>query len=90
MTMDRRNFLRASGLTAAALTTAPYLSAKAYESDLLPQDSPALNPGEPYKDYVPVTTPNGRMLPYRIVDGVKVFHLIAQEVLHERRELPLR
>lgn len=27
--------------------------------------------------------PNGKKLPWKIIDGVKVFHLIAEEVLHE-------
>src|SRR5260370_17761886 len=40
-------------------------------------------PGEPGKDYTPVITPNGSTLPYRVVGGVKVFHLIAEEVDHE-------
>ena len=40
-------------------------------------------PGEPGKDYTPVIVPNGWTLPYRIVDGVKVFHLVAEEVYHE-------
>ncbi len=40
-------------------------------------------PGEPGKDYTPVVTPNGRTLPFRIIDGVKVFHLVAEEVRHE-------
>jgi len=30
-----------------------------------------------------VTTLNGRSLPYRMVDGVKEFHLVAEEVEHE-------
>lgn len=33
--------------------------------------------------YVPVITPNGRSLPWRMRDGVKEFHLIAEEVEHE-------
>jgi manganese oxidase len=33
--------------------------------------------------YVPVITPNGRTLPFRMRDGVKEFHLIAEEVEHE-------
>jgi FtsP/CotA-like multicopper oxidase with cupredoxin domain len=37
-------------------------------------------PGEPGKDYTPVVTPNGSTLPWKVVDGVKVYHLIAQEV----------
>src|SRR5215831_19515331 len=43
----------------------------------------AVPPGEPEKDYKPVITPNGTTLPFKIVDGVKVFHLIAEEVTHE-------
>jgi FtsP/CotA-like multicopper oxidase with cupredoxin domain len=40
-------------------------------------------PGEPVRDYTPVVVPNGWTLPYRLVDGVKVFHLVAEEVDHE-------
>jgi FtsP/CotA-like multicopper oxidase with cupredoxin domain len=40
-------------------------------------------PGEPGKNYTPVITPNGSTLPYKVVEGVKVFHLIAEEVDHE-------
>jgi FtsP/CotA-like multicopper oxidase with cupredoxin domain len=40
-------------------------------------------PGEPGADYTPVVVPNGWTLPYRVVDGVKVFHLVAEEVEHE-------
>ncbi len=41
---------------------------------------PALEPGLPGKDYRPVITLNGSTLPFRIVDGVKIFHLTAEEV----------
>jgi len=44
---------------------------------------PAPPPGEPGRDYTPVITPNGATLPSKVVDGVKVFHLIAEEVDHE-------
>ncbi len=40
-------------------------------------------PGEPGKDYRPVVTPNSATLPFKVVDGVKVFHLVAEEVDHE-------
>lgn len=33
--------------------------------------------------YRPVITPNGRTLAYRLNDGVKEFHLIAEEIEHE-------
>jgi FtsP/CotA-like multicopper oxidase with cupredoxin domain len=39
--------------------------------------------GEPERDYMPVITPNGATLPFKVVDGVKVYHLIAEEVEHE-------
>lgn len=41
------------------------------------------HPGEPDRDYNPVVTPNGWTLPFRVVDGIKVFHLVAEEVEHE-------
>jgi FtsP/CotA-like multicopper oxidase with cupredoxin domain len=40
-------------------------------------------PGEPGRDYTPVVTPNGWTLPFKVADGVKVFHLVAEEVQHE-------
>jgi hypothetical protein len=43
----------------------------------------AVTPGKPGRDYNPVITPNGSTLPFRVVDGVKIFHLIAEEVTHE-------
>ena len=42
-----------------------------------------LPPGAPEKHYTPVMTPNGWTLPYKVVDGVKVFHLIAEPVRNE-------
>ncbi len=43
----------------------------------------SLAPGVAGRDYRPVTVPDGATLPFRIVDGVKVFHLIAEEFSHE-------
>lgn len=37
----------------------------------------------PSGDYVPVHTLNGVTLPFHLIDGVKVMHLIAEEVEHE-------
>ena len=48
-----------------------------------PEPQRPLPPGEPGRDYTPVVTPNSWTLPYTIVDGVKVFHLVAEEVEHE-------
>ena len=46
-------------------------------------DPAAGPPGLPGRDYQPTFTPNGVTLPWKIVDGVKVYHLIAEEVDHE-------
>ncbi len=48
-----------------------------------PAGAAAQPPGQPGKDYQPVITPNGAALPWKVVEGVKVFHLVAEEVTHE-------
>ncbi|MGC4089076.1 MAG: copper oxidase [Polyangiaceae bacterium] len=48
-----------------------------------PEGVKPLAPGAPGRDYTPTITPGGVTLPFKVVDGVKVFHLIAEEVLHE-------
>lgn len=40
-------------------------------------------PGMPGKDYTPVHKPNGTTVPWKIVDGVKVYHLTVSEFMHE-------
>jgi FtsP/CotA-like multicopper oxidase with cupredoxin domain len=47
------------------------------------EDARALAPGQPGRDYQPTVTPGGVTLPFKVIDGVKVFHLIAEEVEHE-------
>src|SRR5687767_9129159 len=39
-----------------------------------PRGQAPLLPGEPGKDYKPVIIPNGWALPYKVIDGVKVYH----------------
>lgn len=48
-----------------------------------PVDVKWLPAGLPGKDYAPVVVPNGGTLPFRVVDGVKVFHLIVSELEHD-------
>ncbi|HEY4328684.1 MAG TPA: multicopper oxidase domain-containing protein [Phycisphaerae bacterium] len=48
-----------------------------------PVDDRVYPPGMPGKDYSPVIVPNGAKLPWKVVDGVKVFHMVAEEVDHE-------
>ncbi len=75
MSHDRRQFLfrsAAAGLGAASL-----------RASTLPPNAPPQPPGQPFVDYLPVETPNGASLPWKIVDGVKVFHLVVEAVRHE-------
>lgn len=44
---------------------------------------PHPEPGEPGKHYRPTVTLDGSTLPWKVVDGVKVMHLVAGEVWHE-------
>jgi hypothetical protein len=53
--------------------------ARSYSGTSLPPQPP----GQPGRDYTPTITPGGVTLPFKIVEGVKVFHLVAQEVEHE-------
>ncbi len=52
----------------------PYSAASAGQSYASQR---AMTPGLPGRDYTPVIVPNGSKLPWKVVDGVKVFHLVA-------------
>ena len=96
--LTRRHFLTgtatlASGaavlrqMTGSALAQRPGADAPRAESSAA-TGQPAAGqkawpPSQPGVDYLPVTTPNGSTLPWKLVDDVKVFHLIAEEVEHE-------
>jgi FtsP/CotA-like multicopper oxidase with cupredoxin domain len=51
--------------------------------DALPRTETPRPPGEAIKDYTPVVVPNGATLPWRLVDDVKVGHLVAERLKHE-------
>jgi manganese oxidase len=40
-------------------------------------------PGKASREYRPVIVPNGSKLPWKLVNGVKVFHMVAEELEHE-------
>lgn len=48
-----------------------------------PESAARAAPAVAGRDYQPVITPNGATLPWKVVDGVKVYHLVAEEVDHE-------
>ena len=75
--ITRRGFIGATGALAggAGLLQSLYAQTATPETDAAPADKG--------KDYTPVVTPNGSSLPWKIVDGVKIYHLTAGEVRHE-------
>ena len=84
--MNRRDMLKTGALAggvvalgAAKASAAESQWENSYSGDV---QRPVLAPGLPGKDYTPVITPNISSLPWKIVDGVKVFHLVAEEVGH--------
>jgi FtsP/CotA-like multicopper oxidase with cupredoxin domain len=87
--ITRRQFVQKSAVAAGAATA----GIAAVSGFLTPANLPAQTqessgvdattaPAQPDVDYRPVITPNNPKLPWKIVDGVKVYHLIAEEVDH--------
>ncbi|HWB98738.1 MAG TPA: copper oxidase [Bryobacteraceae bacterium] len=83
--ISRRNFFAMAG-TAALLTPIARLVAADDPRDPKATDHGATGTFVPEGGslgYKPVITPNNTALPWKLVDGVKVFHLIAEPVTHE-------
>lgn len=74
--ISRRRFLQAGGLGSLGAALAP--NAAGAQAPPAAQAKPAKAP-----PHVPVRTLNGWTLPYVMKDGVKEFHLVAEEVEHE-------
>lgn len=84
MSLSRRDAFKVGGVAALAGLASRNAVAQTAIADaqtVSPTDDFA--PGVPGEDYRPVVTPNGATLPFKVVDGVKVFHLVAEEVEHE-------
>ena len=84
---SRRSFMRgaglaAIGLSAAAVNKAALAALPEIASSDSPETAPPLQPssGRPYN---PVVTLNGWTLPWRMKNGVKEFHLVAEPVVRE-------
>ncbi len=83
MTVDRRAFMQRSAMAVAA-GIASGSKGFARSRTLGDEDLRSeIRPGIPNEDYVPVVTPDGAALPFKIVSGVKIFHLIPGPVEHE-------
>ncbi|HIV69438.1 MAG TPA: copper oxidase [Candidatus Aquabacterium excrementipullorum] len=82
---NRRDFFRTAGGVALGATAVSRVGAAALPEAVV-QTSPTMQPplmppnGRPYN---PVATLNGWTLPWRMKDGVKEFHLVAEPVVRE-------
>ncbi len=82
--MDRREFIQYSSMMAGAALIARVAPAEARENHAkIPhRPQPFRKTAAPGGQFA-VVTPNGSTLPWNIVDGVKVGHLIAESIDHE-------
>ena len=90
--ISRRNFVAGAATMAGSAAVLHKLNAQAPVAPTSEVAAPGvangdpasqrndLPPGEPGKHYNPVITPNGSTLPWKVVNGVKVYHLVCQEV----------
>jgi FtsP/CotA-like multicopper oxidase with cupredoxin domain len=82
---NRRNFFKAAGAVALGATAVGRVGAASLPEAVI-QTSPTMQPtlvpttGRPYN---PVATLNGWSLPWRMNNGVKEFHLVAEPVVRE-------
>lgn len=82
---NRRNFFKTAGAVALGATAVSRVGAASLPEAVI-QTSPSMQPplvpgtGRPYN---PVATLNGWSLPWRMNNGVKEFHLVAEPVVRE-------
>ena len=90
--VERRDFLAAGAIAAggavlratpsqAAIDRRPMQWESTYSGGS--PDRKPLPPGLPGRDYEPVVIPDGKTVPFEIVGGVKVFHVVVSEMEHE-------
>jgi manganese oxidase len=85
---SRRDFFKSAGITAVAAASVSKVAMAALPEPVIqtkPDTMPPLvpNTGRPYN---PVVTLNGWTLPWRMNNGVKEFHLVAEPVVREMTE----
>jgi len=80
--LTRRNFLATSAVAGAGVA----ISRPARADEVPPVARPKPNRAPPARrddNYKPVITPNGTTMPYRLRDGVKEYHIVAEPVERE-------
>ena len=85
--MNRRKFFTGAAAAAGgALLVRMVPTARAAEPGMKATSNGATTPFVPPvggPSYKPIITPNGLTLPWKMVNGVKVYHLVAEPVTHE-------
>ena len=79
----QKSAVAAGAATAGVVAASSLLSPTKLRGQSEGVSDPGLAPGQSDIDYKPVVTPNNPKLTWKLVDGVKVFHLIAEEVNHQ-------
>jgi len=82
MPLEAQNMTAHEGHNMANMSQTTHTEHKQAESTTAQTTAPTTAPTTA-NGYRPVITPNGRTLPYRLHEGVKEFHLIAEEIEHE-------
>ena len=80
MNFSRRRWFRYTGLSALGAGALGALSGVEARAETSRVAEPAQSAD---RSPTPIHTLNGWTLPHRLVDGVKVFHLVAEEIDHE-------
>ena len=86
MDHSRRKFVGGAGLVLAGATLVAGRGMASEIPEAVIQESPAMQPPlypKTGRDYQPVVTLNGWTLPFRMKDGWKEFHLVAEPVVRE-------
>ena len=84
--INRRQFFKGAATAAGSALIArliPNAAAAGLDKSEISGGKTEIFTPPPDENYKPVITPNGATLPWRMVDGVKVFHLVAEPVTHE-------
>jgi len=93
--IPRRRVLLAGLAAGAGSALLSPMRALAARQGVTPFNPPAANPPRPWakwlgyppgipgRDYRPAFVPNGAKLPFKVVKGVKVFHLVAEPVVQQ-------
>jgi manganese oxidase len=79
--LSRRDMLRSGATAVAGVALLSRDQAHAQES--IPVAPSGIQEGLPGASYTPVTIPNGSTLPWKLADGGKVYHLIAEAFTRE-------